>query len=177
MFEVSIPKISDEEMKKRYAQIKPVITVNGKLHYFREFTFDELSSISYLSNCDKDVREEVGENELEILEGRDFVCLHSYDYYGFFKPSIGEVLAQIKECDLPFVKAFEIIEQPKTAADFYKDSFTHIAFDTGYHVSIVRLYGEKKVIQAFGVVNNCTDFVFLRYHSYIQLLLKHLLLS
>lgn len=144
MFEVSIPKISDEEMMKRYKQIKPVITVNGKLHYFREFTLEELSGISYLWNRHEDVREEVGEDELEVLEGRDFVCLHSYRYYGFFKPSVGEVLFQIKEYDLPFIKAFEIIESPQTAADFHKDSFTSIAFDNGYHVSTVRLYGEKR---------------------------------
>ncbi len=144
MFNVSIPKISDEEMKKRYEQIKPVITVDGKLHYLREFTFEELRGISYLWNSDEDVRGEVGEGEIEVLEGRDFVCLHAYGYYGFFKPSIGEVLSQIKEYDLPFVKAFEIIESPQTADDFHKDSFTSIAFDNGYHVSTVRLYGEKR---------------------------------
>ena len=144
MFYVSIPKISDEEMQKRYEHIKPVITVNGKLHYFREFTLKELSDISYLWNSDEDVREEVGENELEFLEGREFVCLHGYGYYGFFKPSIGEVLSQIKEHDVPLIKAFEIIETPQTSVDFHKDSFTSIAFDNGYHVSIVRLYGEKR---------------------------------
>lgn len=64
MFKVSIPKISDEEMKKRYEQIKPVITVNGKLHYFREFTFEELSGISYLWNRNEAMREEVCEGEL-----------------------------------------------------------------------------------------------------------------
>ena len=144
MFKVSIPKISDEEMKKRYEQIKPVITVNGKLHYYREFTFEELSGISYLWNRDEDMREEVCDGELEVLEGRDFVCLHGYGYYGFFKPSVGEVLSQIKEYDLPFVKAFEIIESPQTASDFYKDSFTSIAFDNGYHVSTVRLYSAKR---------------------------------
>lgn len=144
MFNVSIPKISDEEMKERYEQIKPVITVDGKLHYLREFTFEELTGISYLWNCDEDVREEVGEGELEVLEGRDFVCLHGYGYYGFFKPSIGEVLSQIKEYDLPFVKAFEIIESPETAEDFHKSSFASIAFDNGYHVSTVRLYRAKR---------------------------------
>ena len=143
MFEVSIPKISDEEMMKRYKQIKPVITVNGKLHYFREYTLEELSDISYLWNYEEDVREEVGKDELEVLEGRDFVCLHSYSYYGFFKPSVGEVLSQINEHNLYFVKAFEIIEKPQTADDFHKDSFTSIAFDNGYHVSTVRLYGAK----------------------------------
>ena len=83
MFEVSIPEISDEEMMKRYQQIKPVITVNGKLHYFREFTLEELTGTSYLWNRHEAVREEVGEDELEVLEGRDFVCLHSYGYYDF----------------------------------------------------------------------------------------------
>ena len=113
-------------------------------NYFREYTLKELSSMSYLFNRNEDVREVVGEHELEVLEGRDFVCLHSYGYYGLFKPSIGEVLAQIKENDLPFAKAFEIIEGPQTAEDFYKNSFTSIAFDNGYHVSTVRLYGAKK---------------------------------
>lgn len=144
MFEVSIPKISDEEMMKRYKQIKPVITLNGKLHYFREYTLEELSDISYLWDYEEDVREEVGKDELEVLEGRDFVCLHSWNCYDFFKPSVGEVLAQIKEHDLPLVKAFEIIESPQTADDFHKDSFTSIAFDNGYHVSTVRLYGAKR---------------------------------
>ena len=143
MFNVSIPEISNEEMQKRYKHIKPVITVNGKLHYFREFSLKELSDISYLWNANKDVREEVGENELEILEGRDFVCLHTYGYYGLFKPSIAEVLSQIKEHDVHLIKAFEIIESPQTSADFHKDSFTSIAFDNGYHVSTVRLYRKK----------------------------------
>ena len=144
MFEVSIPKISDEEMMKRYEQIKPVITVNGKLHYFREFTLKELSGINYLCDDEEDVREEVGKDELEVLEGRDFVCLHSYSYWGFFKPSVSEVLSQIREDDLPFVKAFEHIEIPQTRDDFHKDSFTSIAFANGYHVSTVRLYGAKR---------------------------------
>ena len=144
MFEVSIPKISDEEMLERYEHIKPVITMKGKLYHFREFTLKEIKGISYLWNRDENVREEVGDDELEVLEGRDFVCLHAYGYPGLFKPSVGEVFAQIKEQDVPFVKAFEIIESPETANDFYKDSFTSIAFDNGYHVSTVRLYGIKR---------------------------------
>lgn len=144
MFKVSIPKISDEEMMRRYKQIKPVIRVKGKLHYFREFTLNELRTLYYLWDADEDVREEIGEDELEVLEGKDFFCLHSYGYYGLFKPMVGEVLAQIREYDLPFVKAFEIIESPQTSKDFYKNSFTSIAFENGYHVSTVRLYGEKR---------------------------------
>lgn len=143
MFKVSIPKISEEEMRKRYKQIRPVIKVNGKLHYFREYTFEEISSMSFFWNSNIDVLEEVCEDELEVLEDRDFFCLHDYWNPIFFQPNISEVLAQIKEDILPLVKAFEIIKSPRTSSDFYKDSFTTIAFDNGYHVSTVRLYKAK----------------------------------
>jgi len=143
MFEVSIPKISDEEMMKRYEQIKPVITVDGKLHYLREFSLKEIKGISYLWNVEKDIREEVKENELCVWQGRDFACIHGYGYCGFFKPSIGEVLSQLRDYEIPFIKAFEIIEEPTTSSDFRKDMLTSIIFDKGYHVSTVRLYCEN----------------------------------
>lgn len=124
MFKMSIPRISNEEIKKRYEQIKPVVTVNGKLHYLKTFTYAEIVGCSYLWKLDVDVREEVGENELEVLEGKDFVCLHTYGHSKPFKPSILEVLSKIDELDLPFVKAFEIIDSPRTLNDCLKDSFT-----------------------------------------------------
>ena len=142
MFNLSIPNISDEELKRRYKQIKPVVTINGTLYYLREFTFEELG-ISYLWNRSIDARNEVQEDELEIMDGRDFYCLHSYGYYGIFKTTIKEVLSQISRYDLDFVKAFEAIEIPLTANDFYKNSFTSIAFENGYHVFTVRLYKGK----------------------------------
>ena len=139
MFNVSIPTISDDELKKRYQHIKPVITVNGKLHYFKEFTDKELRNISYLWNREK-IGEEVNDGELKVWEGHDFNCIHRYGYYGLFKPSIAEVLAQINEFDILSIKAFEIIESPETADDFYKDGLTSIIFKNGFHVSKVRLY-------------------------------------
>ena len=147
MFKVSIPEISDEEIIKRYEHIKPVISKDGKLHYFREFTLDEIKYKSYLFNADEDVREEVGEDELVVWKDKDFVCLHSYGYYQIFKPSIGEVLAQIRKNDAPLVKAFEIIERPLRANDFCKDDLHTIAFVNGYHVSTVRLYVENEKIK------------------------------
>ena len=139
MFNVSIPIISDDELKKRYQHIKPVITVNGKLHYFKEFTDKELRNISYLWDWEK-IGEEVIDGELKVWEGHDFNCIHRYGYYGFFKPSIAEVLAQINEFDIFSIKAFEIIESPETPNDFYKDGLTSIIFENGFHVSKVRLY-------------------------------------
>ena len=144
MFKVSIPEISDEELLRRYQQIKPVINVDGKLHYLREYSFQELTNSSYLWNIDNDIRDKVGKNELEIMRGKNFPCLHTIGYCAFFKPTIREILAQIKESDIHLVKAFEIIEKPKSIINIYKDKFILIAFDNGYHVSIVRLYEKKK---------------------------------
>lgn len=147
MFKVSIPEITADELKRRYEQIKPVIAVNGKLYYLREFTFEELSGISYIWNSEKDVKEEVGDKLQPFninYRPSDFSCLHRYCYYGLFKPSIAEVLAQIKYDEFfSFIRAFEIIDFPKTSEDFYKDGLTRIMFENGYHVSTVRLYQEK----------------------------------
>ena len=143
MFNVSIPKISDEELMKRYSHIKPVVNVKGKLHYLREFSLDEIKNNSYLWKKYEDVRDEVGKDELQIWSGHDFACLHTYGYPGLFKPSIGEVLSQIKDYDVNKVKAFEIIDYPKTKNDFYRNGLSTIIFDNGFHVSTVRLYVAK----------------------------------
>lgn len=122
-----IPQISDEELMRRYEKIKPVVRKKGKLYYLREFTLDEVKNISYLWNADSGVREEVGEGKLEVLEGKSFKCFHTYAAPCLFKPSIREVLAQIKKEDLPLVKAFRISEP--------------IIVEGNYHISTVILYG------------------------------------
>ena len=144
MFNVSIPKISDEELMRRYQQIKPVIRKDGKLYYLREYSLHELTSVSYLWDADKDLGDTVGKNELAIMNGKDFPCLHSLENNGFFFPTVGEILAQIRTRDIPLVRAFEIIERPKTVINVYKDKFYLIAFNNGYQISTVRLYKEKK---------------------------------
>jgi hypothetical protein len=140
MFKVSIPEMPVKELILMYAHTKPVITIDGKLHYFRDFTLEELSGISYLWDKEKNVGAQVGENELVVWEDHDFACLHRYGHPALFKPSICEVLSQIRKEDANYVKAFEIIEHPETAEDFYKDPLTAIIFEQGFHVSTVRLY-------------------------------------
>lgn len=143
MFFMSIPKIGEEEMKRRYSRIKPVITIDGELYKFRDYNFRELKEISYYVNCEKDVRERVPENELEVWEGHDFECLHSYGYPHIFNPCVSDVLAQLSQCDVEKVKAFEIIEVPQFAKESQKSSFHKTAFNNGFHVSTVRLYIAK----------------------------------
>ena len=80
MFKLSIPEISKEELRNRYNRIKPVITQNGKLHYLREYSLEELTDISYFWTRYEDIAEEVKADELVPLKGKDFVCLHGYGY-------------------------------------------------------------------------------------------------
>ena len=137
MYNVSIPKISDEELAKRYQQIKPIVKINGVKYWLRDFSFDELKSISYLWNREKDKREKVDMSTLKEYPDWDFECLHIYGYPGMFKPSIAEVLAQIPEDEAIWAVAFEIIGTPQTSDDFHRN---RNAFRQGFHSSIVRLY-------------------------------------
>ncbi len=138
MSEMHISWISREEIIERYSRIKPVAKKDGKLYWLRSFGEEELFNISYLWN-DK-TEKQVQDGEIVPIPDNDFRCLHEYGYPGLFKPSVAEVLTQIDSEILDTVVAFEIIDSPETAEDFYRDEFTSIAFNSGYHVSTVRLY-------------------------------------
>ena len=132
MYIVQIPKLTDEELLKRYAKIRPIVSCGGKKYFLREFSLEELKRRVYIGNISEDKAEEVNMKEYESINA-DFECLHKYGYHGFFNPFIAEVLCQIKDIDVGIVDAFEIIE----LTDFNKNKN---AFDQGYHSSIVRLY-------------------------------------
>jgi len=142
LYKVSIPKITKEELVKLYEKIKPIVEIEGKKYFLREFSYEEISGVSFLWNAHEDKREIVNMDEYIPLSQYDFECIHTYGHPTLFKPSIKEVLAQIpdniKRCVDTFV--FEIIEQPETAADFDKNK---IVFDNGFHLSKVRLYVKK----------------------------------
>lgn len=144
MFNVSIPKISDEELANRYERIKPIVRrADGKLYYLREYTIEELKAQSYIWNVYGDVSKEVKADTLEVMAGKDFLCLHRFGYHNFFKPSIAEILSQIDKNLLLQVKAFEIIEFPFDVYESLPDYLSTIAFRQGYHISKVRLYRAK----------------------------------
>ena len=138
MSEMHISWIPREEIVERYSRIKPVAKKDGKLCWLRSFGEEELFDISYL--WDDETKKQVQDGEIVPIPDKDFRCLHKYGYYGLFKPSVAEVLTQIDSEILDTVVAFEIIDSPKTAEDFHRDKFTSTAFNSGYHVSIGRLY-------------------------------------
>ena len=142
MFDIAIPQISPTELAARYEKVKPLVRFEDKLYYLREYTLEELSNQSFFFGRHNDKREAAPDSLIPMPEF-DFPCLHTYGAPCFFKPSVAEVLAQLSEHDVLRACAFEIIEFPNDSGDFYKNFFTKMALNKGFHVSTVRLYRRK----------------------------------
>ena len=128
------PQMSNEDIARYYTTIRPIVKHDT---YLRELTAKELTDTAYTwLNEPTDYAEKVDFSKLSVLEDRKM--LHGWGYYGFFKPSVGEVIRQIPEEYLKKVVAFEIIHGAIAMNTTFKDEL-----NAGFHVSIVRLYQAK----------------------------------
>ena len=137
MYKISIPEISKEELLARYEHIKPIVKLEGKRYFLSNFTEDELTKSSYIWMIKERLGEEFDITKYSPMPQYDFECIHKFGMPNLFKPSIGEVLAQIPNLVLDVVCAFEIIQKPESETDLYRN---RIALENGFHTSIVRLY-------------------------------------
>lgn len=129
-----IPEMSTEEIAKWYTTIKPIVHQNGIPYYLRELSIRELTRTAYTYHTEyTDYDECVDYNKLSVIA--DIKMLHTYNYYGFFKPTVGEVIRQIPKRMLKEVVAFEIL-----AGALGINSIYHAELNAGFHVSVVRLY-------------------------------------
>ena len=133
-----IPKISDEELLSLYEKLKPIITIKDFKYLLREYTLHEIKNTSYIWKAEDNLKEKVDPKSLTTVD--EFPCLHGFGYYGFFKPSVGEILSQIPEGLENEASLFEIIEEPKTREDIFR--YPEIV-NNGYHLSRVRAYKKK----------------------------------
>lgn len=136
---LEIPEIDDKRLKKLYQLLKPIVTIDEMKYLLREFTLQELRNQSYIWNRHEDKRDIVDSSRLETVD--DFLCLHTFGYYGLFKPSIAEVLSQAPESVIEQANTFEIIESPETREDVFK--YKEV-IDNGFHLSKVRAYKMHK---------------------------------
>lgn len=134
-----IPEIDDKRLKELYQLLKPIVTIDEMKYLLREFTLQELRNQSYIWNRHEDKRDIVDSSRLETVD--DFLCLHTFGYYGLFKPSIAEVLSQAPESVIEQANTFEIIESPETREDVFK--YKEV-IDNGFHLSKVRAYKMHK---------------------------------
>ncbi len=136
---LEIPEIDDKRLKELYHLLKPIVTIDEMKYLLREFTLQELRNQSYIWNRHEDKRDIIDSNKLETVD--DFLCLHTWGYYGLFKPSIAEVLSQAPESVIEQANTFEIIESPETREDVFK--YKEV-IDNGFHLSKVRAYKMHK---------------------------------
>ncbi|MBQ8042593.1 MAG: hypothetical protein IJ272_00390 [Clostridia bacterium] len=132
-----IPKMSTEEISKWYSTIKPIVYKNGTAYYLRRLSDKELKATAYTClNKTSDYAEHVDFDQLSFLI--DVRMLHLYGYYGYFQPSVGEVIRQIPKEYLEKTIAFEIIDGGIGMNGIY-----NAELNAGFHVSVVRLYQAK----------------------------------
>jgi len=124
--EIKIPKISDEKLEELSKRIRPAKEENGELFYYKSC---DLRNESF-SWAEKDCKAK------GLKEFASLPTLHTYAYYGFFKPSVAEVLAQLPEDVLDKVIAFKVIG-PETASDLNKHKEE---LNAGFHVAETILY-------------------------------------
>lgn len=135
---LEIPEIDDNRLKELYQLLKPIVTIDEMKYLLREFTL-RIRNQSYIWNRHEDKRDIVDPNKLETVD--DFLCLHTWGYYGLFKPSIAEVLSQAPESVIEQANTFEIIESLETREDVFK--YKEV-IDNGFHLSKVRAYKMHK---------------------------------
>ena len=129
---VWIPPIDGERLAELVERIKPIVDFPRKGKCYIKPV--DPSKVAY--TFDPKPTEPAG--DLVTLD--DITTYHGYGYYGIFKPSIAEVLAQIPTELIDRVVAFEIIDWPRDASDLNRE---REALDAGYHVATTRLYGRK----------------------------------
>ena len=127
---VYIPKVSKEVLTERAKKVRAVVEFGRKKHFIQE---QNIFTTAYTWEPKKAGKA----NGLVPLQ--DVKTYHTWTYYGFFKPTIAECLAQIPDEIFDQVVAFEIIRGPESADDFNEDKE---AFNAGHHVAVTRYYGK-----------------------------------
>lgn len=129
MKKLEIPEISDEKLEELYENIKPVMEREKELYWVHRpdslrhiaFTWDPRLSNTPVKSLEK-------------------ICtiktLHTWAYYGFFKPTIAEVLSQVPENLINTAVAFST-KSPEDASELNKNK---VELNAGFHVAETTLY-------------------------------------
>lgn len=129
-----IPEITDEELQRLVERIRPMVIKDGIPYLINE---PNLRNIAFTWSPDLAEQAPVSYRPYEQI-----YTLHEWGYYGCFKPSIAEVLAQIPEdcLDDDSIVAFTT-EGPHDATDLNN---ARICTDAGYHCAVTTLWWQRR---------------------------------
>lgn len=132
-----LPKVKDMDkdfVEKWAKKIKPLIYREGKVSHFKNKAENHFTH-SFPWEA-KPTKEATGLEEV----GRIWT-LHTWAYYGFFKPTLAEVIVQIPQDLLEKVDYF-LVRGPEDASDLNK-TWKYVG-DKGVHVAQTILYKQAK---------------------------------
>ena len=121
--------LTDQVMRHMLTTIRPVVRRDGELRYIE--IPEDLKGAAFTWSP------KITESADGLTEVGRVHTLHTWAYYGFFKPSLEEVLTMIPPNMLDTAKAFETVG-PEDASDLNRQP---AAMDEGYHVAVTILYG------------------------------------
>jgi len=124
---IAFEEISDEDLNRRMALVKPLVRRGGKLWQIKS---PDPRKTAF--PWDPELTEPAG--DVEVVTS--ITTLHTFGYRGLFKPSIAEVLAKTSD-DLAGRADFYVVDGPKHAADLNKQAD---AVDAGYHIATTTFY-------------------------------------
>ncbi len=136
---IILPHLTDDELLVRYKRIKPIVSYQELYYYLKRYNAQMMRNQSYIWNIKKDIREQVDMTDVKTLA--EFPCYHTYGYYGFFKPSIAEVLQQFPDDVLEEANAFYMTSTPENEYDLGLQSEI---VNAGCHRSAVKALVLKK---------------------------------
>ena len=131
---MKIPTISDARLAELAAQIKPAgrKLENGALCYIKP---------GHLRNEAFQWSPKWGSRVVKPVKMATVRTLHTYGFYGFFKPSVAECIAQI-EADLsPEMLAQAIAFEVRGPSDAKALNDESAALNAGFHVATTIVYG------------------------------------
>lgn len=127
---LAIPEIGDFRLRKLGRIIKPLVRSDGELYHIEPVDY---RSIAFA--WDPKLTEQAqGLNEVATIP-----TLHTYGYYGLFKPTVAEVLAQIPREIQNQVEAFEVLG-PRDRGDLSKQ---WDVVNAGFHLAATVLYSSR----------------------------------
>lgn len=119
---LAIPKISDQRLAELAPRIRPVTIRDGTFWFIKPYD-PRKTAFSWKPTLD------VPAGPLTAL--RRVGTMHSFSFYGFFKPSVAEVLAQIPEDLIEQAIAFHTVG-PRDAEEL-NQQMEHI--NAGFHLA------------------------------------------
>lgn len=125
---MKIPEITDGNLTLLSRKIRPLVLKDGELMCI-EMPDLRHEAFSWTPT--------ITEPATDIVEIAKIRTLHRYGYYGFFKPSVAEVIAQIPEEWIERTVAF-FTRGPADAAEMNREIE---ALNAGFHVAETTLYG------------------------------------